>query len=247
MVFGGVAALAFAIDAIAWEPLRSHRGELIALVFLVSGVHFAGRQGLAPSGLELGGILIPPEAAEATEATEGSPSAGPLGLWDLGRALKDAAPSALRETTLALLLAAAIFPPFAAGFYLFHQPERAFSLAGLSAFGGPLAWLELLAAQLLVVALPEETFFRGYVQSRLADAETPHDSRLVAPAVVVAQAALFALIHLVADPRPARLMVFFPGLLFGLIRARRGGIGAALVFHALCNVLSEFLTRGWFS
>ena len=36
-------------------------------------------------------------------------------------------------------------------------------------------------------------------------------------------------------------------LLFGLIRARRGGIGAALVFHALCNLLSEVLTRGWLS
>ncbi|MCC6875407.1 MAG: CPBP family intramembrane metalloprotease, partial [Sandaracinaceae bacterium] len=37
----------------------------------------------------------------------------------------------------------------------------------------------------------------------------------------------------------------FPGLLFGWMRARRGGIGAALVLHALSNVLADVLERGW--
>ena len=39
--------------------------------------------------------------------------------------------------------------------------------------------------------------------------------------------------------------VFFPGLLFGWLRARRGGIGAAIAVHALSNVLAELLVRGW--
>ena len=59
------------------------------------------------------------------------------------------------------------------------------------------------------------------------------------------QAALFALVHLATEPHPAKLAVFFPGLLFGWLRAWRGGIGAAIVFHALSNVLAEILVRGW--
>jgi hypothetical protein len=39
--------------------------------------------------------------------------------------------------------------------------------------------------------------------------------------------------------------VFFPALLFGWMREKRGGIGAAVWFHALCNVLSEVLARGY--
>jgi hypothetical protein len=32
---------------------------------------------------------------------------------------------------------------------------------------------------------------------------------------------------------------------FGLLRSMRGGIGAAIWFHAFSNVLSEILTRGY--
>jgi hypothetical protein len=56
---------------------------------------------------------------------------------------------------------------------------------------------------------------------------------------------LFALVHLASDPRPDELATFFPGLVFGWLRARRGGIGAALSFHALSNILAEVLVRSW--
>jgi len=39
--------------------------------------------------------------------------------------------------------------------------------------------------------------------------------------------------------------IAFRGLLFGWLRAARGGIGAAIVFHALCNLLGAVLARGW--
>ena len=48
-----------------------------------------------------------------------------------------------------------------------------------------------------------------------------------------------------AVPPPARLAVFFPALLFGLLRAWRGGIGAAMLLHALSNVLAELLEKGF--
>ena len=39
--------------------------------------------------------------------------------------------------------------------------------------------------------------------------------------------------------------VFFPALVFGWLRARTGGIGASMLFHALCNVYSQALGRGF--
>jgi membrane protease YdiL (CAAX protease family) len=56
---------------------------------------------------------------------------------------------------------------------------------------------------------------------------------------------LFGLLHFAVDPNPARLAVAGPALLFGLLRELRGGIGAAIVFHAACNVLSDVLVRSW--
>jgi membrane protease YdiL (CAAX protease family) len=107
-------------------------------------------------------------------------------------------------------------------------------------------WLpELLLIQLVVIALPEEVFYRGYVQTRLAPLFRRRLRFLGAdlgPEVVVASA-LFAASHLVAIPSPFRLAVFFPGLLFGWLRARTGSVLAPAILHALSNVLLEVLVR----
>ena len=95
---------------------------------------------------------------------------------------------------------------------------------------------------------PEEAFFRGTLQTRLQDHWAAERSlfgvRLSVRAWLLS-AALFALVHFVSIPDPARLAVFFPALLFGLLRAWRGGIGAAILLHALSNLLSEVLQRSW--
>jgi membrane protease YdiL (CAAX protease family) len=41
------------------------------------------------------------------------------------------------------------------------------------------------------------------------------------------------------------LSVFFPSLLFGWLRARTGGIGASVFFHALCNLFAAYLARSY--
>ena len=56
---------------------------------------------------------------------------------------------------------------------------------------------------------------------------------------------LFAIGHIATIREPARLAVFFPSLVFGWLRARTGGIGAGLTFHAMCNVYSELLGKGY--
>jgi len=234
-----IGAVTLLTVVIAWlgrgTPLDAYVHLAVGVLFLVAALQLAQRQpgGIERYGLALGGLLEPPN--EAPEGALGS-------LLDLGRALVRALPSGLREIGYALLVALLVFPPFILGFYAWHGPDHAFVLTlpdDLPAY---------VLTQLLVVGLPEEALFRGYAQSRLHEA-FPERVRVLGAELslraLVLQAALFALIHFAVEAEPARLAVFFPGLLFGWMRAARGGIGAAIVFHALCNLLGAILARGW--
>ena len=113
-------------------------------------------------------------------------------------------------------------------------------LAGHSAvFGLRLPPGLALAAvtQLLAVALPEELFYRGWMQTAWARSGP---SRRVLGAEIgpgfLATQALFAAGHLMTL-QPWRLATFFPGLLFGYLRARTGNVVAPAVVHALSNLL----------
>ncbi len=66
----------------------------------------------------------------------------------------------------------------------------------------------------------------------------------IGPGLVVG-AIVFALGHVATVHLPVRLAVFFPALLFGWLRARTGGVGASILFHAFCNVYSQTLGRGF--
>ncbi len=107
-----------------------------------------------------------------------------------------------------------------------------------------LAWLlPWLFSQLLVVALPEEIFFRGYVLGRLR-ACFPTRRRVLGVSfggAHVASAVLFALIHLVLVPSPQRLLVFVPGRLFAWLAERNRGVFAPTAHHALANVCQTAL------
>lgn len=236
-VFGAVTlatvALSHAGGALPWFAEYVHLA--VAILFLWTALHMAQRQpdGTRRYGLALGGVLDPPDA----------PPAGPLGgLVDLGKALAGALPSALRESAVALALAALIFPPFVVAFYVWHAPRHAFTLAL------PEEPASYALAQVLLIALPEEALFRGYFMGRLGDA-FPRRVRVLraslSPAALVGSSVLFALIHYAVDLNPVRLAVFFPALAFGWLTALRGGIGAATVFHALSNLLSDILVRSW--
>jgi len=103
-----------------------------------------------------------------------------------------------------------------------------------------------LLSQILVVALPEEAFFRGWVLGRLRSSlAAPKRQVFGVPFGVphVLSALLFALIHLVVTPAPHRLLVFFPGLLFAWLAERSQAIVAPVVHHALSNTLLRLATR----
>jgi uncharacterized protein len=141
----------------------------------------------------------------------------------------------------ATALAAFLFVPFYFGWRAFFRPSGAFSWPPLR----PLA--SDAFGQLVIIALPEEAFYRGYMQSRF-DGLFPPRVRLGGASIgigVVLTSIVFALGHLATIHDSSRLAVFFPSLVFGWLRARTGGIGAACLFHALCNVFSELLGKGF--
>ena len=108
-------------------------------------------------------------------------------------------------------------------------------------------WI-LALSQILIVAVPEEVFFRGYLMSRF-EAHWPSQRRLWGAAVgwpLVVSSLLFAVGHFLVDFQPARLAVFFPALAFGWMRSRSGSVAPGAVFHALCNLLSEVLHEASF-
>jgi membrane protease YdiL (CAAX protease family) len=235
-VFAGVTLATVALSRAGSLPWFADYVHLsVGVLFLWTALHMSQRQpnGTERYGLALGGVLDPPQDA---------PPGLLGGVLDLARALWRAAPSAAREAGVALALAAVIFPPFVVGFYLWHGPQRAF------VFHLPDDLASYALAQLLVIALPEEALFRGYLMGRLGDA-FPGRVRLLRASLSVpawlGSSVLFALIHFAVDLNVIRLAVFFPALAFGWLTALRGGIGAAVVFHALSNLLSDVLVRGW--
>jgi membrane protease YdiL (CAAX protease family) len=150
--------------------------------------------------------------------------------------------SSLRAIGWALAFGAVTFVPFFFGWRAWWGPEGAFSLTPRL---GDVA--NELVGQVVIIALPEEAFYRGYLQSRFDEVWPPRfkvAGAPIGPGIFVASA-IFALGHLATIHAPARLAVFFPALLFGWLRARTGGVGASIAYHALCNVFSEALGRGY--
>jgi CAAX protease family protein len=150
--------------------------------------------------------------------------------------------SGARALAWALGVFAIVAVPYFIAWRFWWTPKVAFSLI----VRPPIEASEALG-QLLVIAFPEEAFYRGYLQSRLDEAWAPRWRVLgasVGPGLLVG-AAIFALGHLATIAVPARLAVFFPAIVFGWLRARTGGIGASVAFHAFCNLYAQALGRGY--
>lgn len=146
-----------------------------------------------------------------------------------------------RSIAVFFIVAAVVLVPYAFGYRVVRH------------LNGPVQWAHAwqgvmrdVPGQLLMVALPEEAFFRGYLQTAL-DRQFAPRLRIFGAQVglgLLISSAIFAFGHVLTRPYPERLAVFFPSLLFGWMRARTGGVGASIAFHALCNLLAGALARG---
>ena len=102
----------------------------------------------------------------------------------------------------------------------------------------PADLLTLVAYQVFFVAIPEEFFYRGYLQTRLNEV---HRRRFRVLGVQLGMGAivanlLFAFGHSVVQLQWWHFATFFPGLLFAWARERSGGVVPGALFHACCNV-----------
>jgi membrane protease YdiL (CAAX protease family) len=99
-----------------------------------------------------------------------------------------------------------------------------------------------IVVQTMIVALPEEFFFRGYLQTQL-DKSFGRPYRFLRADVGLGlpiAAGVFALCH-VPFGGPARMIVFFPGLLYGWLRARTDTIVVPTLYHAASNILMKVM------
>jgi membrane protease YdiL (CAAX protease family) len=153
-----------------------------------------------------------------------------------------------------------VFPLFAIGYLAFHEVVCATeALRFLIPPGTCVHWrggfsgdalvaselIELAAVQLVVVALPEELFFRGFLLALLERAWPPRRRFLgggVGWALIVS-ALMFAVIHVPKHGDLRALATFFPGLLFGWMRSATGSILAPVLAHAGSNVFIRALDQ----
>ncbi len=219
MAVAVVTAVAAAVSR--WGP-RSSSGTLIGALFLVAVWLIVLRRDEVEAreyGLSLGGLL------------DREPLHLPTMVAATGRALG-----------WALLMALVFFPPFVLGYHWLWSPwaRHPFHLHLSSRL------VNEAAAQVLAVALPEEAFYRGVVQTELRSS-SPFSSSNRGQLLwaIPVTSFLFALGHVATEPNLGRLAVFFPSLVFGVLRARTGGIGAGVLFHALCNLLVYVLADGY--
>jgi membrane protease YdiL (CAAX protease family) len=224
----GVAALAALGRAVPF--VDRNLGALVAVVFLYLPVYFAWRRG---EDLVAYGFRATP----------------------VGRGL-----------AFGLGVPLVLFPLFAAVFVLFYDvacdPEAGWlrqltppgscpgwdGWAGIHAPRFDFELLELAFVQLVVIALPEELFFRGFMHE-LFERAFPPRRRFLGGGLgwaLILSSALFALGHLAAGLDPRRLSVFFPGLLFGWMRSATGSILAGTICHAASNLFIRLLEQMFF-
>lgn len=105
--------------------------------------------------------------------------------------------------------------------------------------------ISFFMSQLVFVALPEEFFFRGYIQDRL-NLVYSKKWRLLGTAcgpAWVLTALIFAVSHSAITVRWWHIFIFFPGLAFGWLKEKTGTILAPTLFHALSNVFAYAVFR----
>ena len=118
----------------------------------------------------------------------------------------------------------------AAAFFLFVRLPLP---PGISPYHGAAPLTAAIAAHhLLLVALPEEVFFRGYLYDAFEEAGREP---------VLPVALLFAIGHFMIAPSPFRLLTFFPAVLLGWGRKRSGNVYVPTAAHFLYNLFPSLI------
>jgi membrane protease YdiL (CAAX protease family) len=148
----------------------------------------------------------------------------------------------------ALLIAVVTFVPFAVGHHfwqMFNAPPGKYVYYRSTIPPDLFAiWLK----NTFLVALPEELFYRGFVETRLERIWPTKRFVLGVPIgrTVIVASAMFALGHYLGEwGNPARLGPFFPAFIFSMLTRRGGSITGAVAYHGLSNAFSATLLAGY--
>lgn len=138
-----------------------------------------------------------------------------------------------------------VFPPVIVGGHYLHTlffKLKYYSMPSPTIFHGSLA--SAFAFHLFLVAFPEEFFFRGYLLRRFRQV---FQDRVTFFGVLVGKAffitaLLFALSHSLIVFRWWHFSIFFPALAFGWLREKTGALTSPILFHALSNTFSAWVS-----
>jgi membrane protease YdiL (CAAX protease family) len=137
------------------------------------------------------------------------------------------------KSSLPLLIA--ILVPYTSAYYIlfsYKAWESGQSVAYTLTF--PSLWVYELFTQIFTIALPEEFFYRGFLQSSLLQKWTPTQA-------IITTNIIFAFGHFVGNFDLPRLLTFFPGLIFSLCVYRYRSLLSAILFHAIFNIFGQIL------
>jgi membrane protease YdiL (CAAX protease family) len=96
-------------------------------------------------------------------------------------------------------------------------------------------WSTWLVYQFLYVAVAEEVFFRGYIQTNVMRCLGGAHPRGQHVAILIS-AACFALAHVVVQGQMASALTFLPGVILAWLLIRTRSLLAPILFHGLANV-----------
>lgn len=104
-----------------------------------------------------------------------------------------------------------------------------------------------LLQNVFLVALPEELFYRGFLEHRLERRWPTRRVWLWIPLgrTVFVASAIFALGHFIGEYNPARLGPFFPAFVFSALTRKSGSIAGAVLYHGMSNAFSATLYAGY--
>ncbi len=87
--------------------------------------------------------------------------------------------------------------------------------------------INLFTMMLLLAALPEEWFFRAYLQKRLGNSIT----------AILVVSLMFTLMHFITSNSFVSLLVFIPSVFFGWVYKKTDDMVLVVMLHALSNLL----------
>ena len=123
----------------------------------------------------------------------------------------------MKDAAMGVIVSAAVLLPF---WYFFSHPGRPFVLLPV----------RVVMFQLLGVSIPEEVYFRGFLQQRLGN---------TLKAVLVVSL-LFSFMHLpqfIFYGDSSSLLTFFPSLVMGFLYWRTSNVMPSIIFHFSSNIV----------